>query len=66
MHEHQDHLGGVTLSERENEITDLFLQIVQEGFGVTEAARAALSALPDPDPLFVIWLSQGTLSSHTL
>lgn len=63
MYEHRDEHGGVTLSEREREITDLFLQIVIEGYDITEAARAALSALPDPDPRFVAWLSQGTLGS---
>ena len=42
MHEHTDHAGGVTLSEREHEITDLFLQIVaEEHLSITEAARAA-------------------------
>jgi hypothetical protein len=53
--------GGLTLSLREHEITDLFLLIMlEEGFDVPTSARYALSALPDPDPEFVQWLTQGS------
>jgi hypothetical protein len=60
MQRHSDPSGGVTLSPREHEITDLYLQIVTEHPDLTlrEAALAALSALPEPDPDFVAWLTE--------
>ena len=60
MRTHQP-TGGVILNQREHEITDLFLQIVVENSDMTlrQAARAALAAVPHPDPDFVEWLLQG-------
>jgi hypothetical protein len=64
MQRHPDTPNGVMLDDRENEVTDLFLQIVlEEHLDIPTAARYALSALPDPDPAFVSWLSHGTLTA---
>jgi hypothetical protein len=62
MDVYKDHQGGVALNDKEHEITDLFLQLVlEEQMEIPDAARTALTALPHPDPLFVTWLSQGSL-----
>ena len=52
----------ISLAYPEEEILDLTLELVaNEGMDITEAARHALCALPNPDPDFVLWLSQETL-----
>lgn len=52
----------VSLSAVEQEIASLYVQLVaDENMGIEEAARHALSALPNPDPEFVLWLSRETL-----
>jgi hypothetical protein len=62
MDVYKDQAGGVTLSDKEHEITDLFLMLVlEEEMEIEEAAGHALCALPNPDPLFVHWLSQGSI-----
>jgi hypothetical protein len=58
----KDHQGGIALSDKEHEITDLFLSLIlEENMEIPEAAEHALTALPHPDPLFVTWLSQGSI-----
>jgi hypothetical protein len=62
MDVYKDHVGGVMLNLAEHEITDLALQlVVEEDMDMAEAARHALCALPHPDPLFVRWLTQGSV-----
>lgn len=59
MKRHSD-TATISLDPREEEILDLTLQImVEEDRGVPEAAGLALAALPNPDPEFVRWLSNG-------
>jgi hypothetical protein len=61
MQRHSDQT--IDLDRTEKPILDLMLQMVaEEGMDVETAAEHALLALPDPDPQFVSWLSQGTLS----
>jgi hypothetical protein len=54
------------LTTHESEITDLFLELLDDKTvaGKDQAARFALSALPDRwlDTSFVHWLSEGTLT----
>jgi len=60
MQRHNDPPGGITLDPSEQELVDLFLQIVvEEDIGNHSAARYVLSAVPHPDPEFVEWLLQG-------
>ena len=52
--------GQVSLTDKESEITDLYLQLViEEDMDPVVAALHALSALPDPDPQFAAWLARG-------
>ena len=51
--------GQVSLTDKESEITDLYLQlVVEEDMDPVVAALHALSALPNPDPRFAAWLAQ--------
>jgi len=50
--------GQVSLTDKESEITDLYLQLViEEDMDPVVAALHALSALPDPE--FAAWLARG-------
>ena len=58
--------GQVSLTDKESEITDLYLQLViEEDMDPVVAALHALSALPDPDPQFAAWLAQSRDPSTT-
>ena len=61
MYQHRDKRGSVTLTREELDVTDLFLLCVIEGYSIIEAACYALSVMPEPDPQFITWLSQGML-----
>jgi hypothetical protein len=45
------------LSPQEAEVLDLYLEFLGEGHPPENARRAALAALPYPDPEFVTWLA---------
>jgi hypothetical protein len=51
--------GQVSLTDKESEITDLYVQLViEEDMEPVVAALHALAALPNPDPKFAAWLVQ--------
>ena len=52
----------VEFTEQEVEVKNLFDDMTDEGMTVTDAAAAVLTSLPDPDPAFVLYLSDGTLA----
>jgi hypothetical protein len=53
------HPDGFSLTDKESEITDLYLQLViEEDMDPVVAALHALTALPNPDPQFAAWLAQ--------
>jgi hypothetical protein len=63
MQRHSDPPGGITLTEREEELVQLYLQmVVEDDIGTHTAARYVLSAVPHPDPDFVEWLLQGEVA----
>jgi hypothetical protein len=54
---------AINFSKQEKEVRSLRDQIEgEEKMPRVEASKHALAVLPNPDPVFVTWLSDGTLA----
>lgn len=52
----------IEMTDKEMEVWEVFNQILDEGHGIADAAKYAVSAMPKPSPAFVEYLSDGTLT----